>query len=245
MANELTVSELCDEVQAITGRVDDTELVTDTRIARWLNEAQRRILDVCPHHQALKFQCSGSIDFSTDKIKYLATDITYDVTLDVTTRMPMHIENVWLVSGAESRRLTFMPPDEFDQQLIDPTHTDAASGKPLRWTLRGHYIQVAPRPSSEWDSVDMRLDCVRPPRDMTAGSSNVSDISDSDKGLIYYAASEAWAAIGDEVRANIYKRKFDNPDPKATESYGFLQEMRDRYDQMNDSWDFMIWGAEE
>lgn len=229
---------LTDEVQSLVGRTGDAVLIDNTRVTRWLNEAQEQIVKECPFIQSLRYQSNNSIDFSTDKVRYLATDITFDITFDVTTKMPAHIENVWRVDGADSYQLAFQPTDEFDSNLIDPTHSDFGSSTPKRWTLRGSYIEIVPRPSSDYDADTMRIDCVRYARDFTTESSSVSDITRVDKGLIYYAVAEAWAALGNEDKCSIWKKKFSNPRPILMEDYGWFEYFKDSCDQLNDSWGY-------
>ena len=232
----LSCEELVDEIQALTGRIGDTKLIDDTWCTRRLNQAQVYIVDRCPQLRDLEFKNTTSIDFTTDGISYAISDITAG---DTTDEAVAHIRSVWLIDGANSIMLDFQPLDEFDEALIDPTSSDHNGDKPARWTRRGNYIEVAPRPSSDYDDVDMRIDGVRYAAEFTVNDSSASEILDADEGLEYFVVAKAFGAMGDEVRRKIWWKKFTNPNPLPGEDYGWLQDFQDKHASM-EAWDGQI-----
>jgi len=229
----LSCEEQTDEIQALTGRVGDTKLIDDTWCCRRLNEAQVYIVDHCPQLRDLEFKSTNSIAFATDDISYAILDITAG---DTTDEGVAHIQNVWLMDGANSILLDFQPTDEFDAALIDPTSSDHSASKPTRWTRRGNNIEVAPRPSSDYNGNDMRIDGVRYAAEFTTNDTSSSEIPDSDEGLTYYAVAKAWGAIGNEVKSHIWWKKFTNPRPLPGEDYGWFEYFKDKHGAM-EAWD--------
>ena len=71
----LTGSELVSDVRAAIGRTNDTDLITDTRITRWLNEAQRTIAERIPGIHQLVFKNTTSLDF-TAQLVYNMSDVS-------------------------------------------------------------------------------------------------------------------------------------------------------------------------
>jgi len=191
----LSCEDLIDEVKDLIGRPADTKLITDARVTRWINEAQNFIVDNCPGLIDLQFKNTTSLDFSEDQISYAVGDITAG---DTTDEGVAHVDAVYYLDGANSIKLEYMPFDEFDEELIDPTDSDHSSNKPTRWTRRGGNIEIAPRPSSAYATKDMRVDGVRYAAEFTTNDSSSSEISNADKVLINYAVKEAWGTIGGE-----------------------------------------------
>ncbi len=237
----LTCSQLTDEVQALTGPVDDTVLITRERVKLWLNEAMVRIADECPGLPDLDFKCVTSTDFSTDKILYPLSDLTCG---DTTDEEVAFIYNVWYSGGGSSAQLYFYPLDEFDGMMIDPTSSDYSPGTPLRWTRRGNYIEIAPRPSTDYNNTHMRVDGMHYAREFTvADSTAVCQIKNTDEGLEYYAIAKAWWAIGDEAKSQVNMKKFSNPYATVVGEYGWLERFKDKYSRM-DSWDAELYPQE-
>lgn len=233
----LSCEELVDEIQSNCGRVGDTILIDDTWATRRLNRAQRHIVDNCPGLPDLQFKNITSLDFATDQIAYDITDITSGDTTD--ENGAAHIDAVWYLDGADSIPLDYMPVDEFDSELIDPTHTDNSADKPTRWTRRRDTIEVAPRPSADYDGKDMRVDGVRYPAEFSTNDASASEIGDIDEGLIAYVTWKAWQKIGGvegKLEASRWKKIFSNPDPLLGEDYGWLEGFQSKYGRM-DAWD--------
>lgn len=189
-----TGAELIDEVQALCGRSTDTVLITPARITPWLNEAQRQIIDNVAGIKCLTFKNAKSIACVSDQMKYAISDITTGG--DNTTQKACHIFNIYFLDGANSYKLTYFPTDEFDAMYPDPTSSDFEPDKPMRWTERAGNIEVFPRPSTEYADYTLAIDCDFYAADFSVDSTKTSDITNSDDGLIYYALSRAFTAIG-------------------------------------------------
>lgn len=245
----LTGEGLTDEVRALVGRTgsDDQGVITDARITRWLNEGQRRIARECPGLPELEFRNPEIGDattavthtIATDTVNYAINEITFAGGPDyneLTDEEVVFISNVWHVDGANSIRLRFYPTDEFDKLLIDPTSSEVVTDRPSRWTRRGNNIELAPRPSSTYNGDILRIDGMRTPQEFTTNDATTSELNDVDEGLILYATAKAWQAIGDEVRYDIWMRKFSNPNPPPTQDIGWIERYRDSYSAM-EAWD--------
>jgi len=249
----LTGEALVDEVRAVIGREgSDTQgTITDTRVTRWLNEGQKRIAQKCPGLPELDFRNPAIGDattafthtFVTDTVNYAISDLTFSggpAYNDLTDEKALFVSNVWHMDGANSLRLEFMPIDEFDMFVIDPTSSDIVSDRPARWTKRGDNIEVSPRPSSTYNGDGIRIDGMRTPQEFTTNDATASEMEDVDEGLIMYAVAKAWRSIGDEARHDIGMRSFTNPNPTATQTVGWLERYRDDYARM-DAWDANIY----
>ena len=215
----LSCEELVDEIQALTGRVGDTKLIDDTFCTRRLNECQVYMVDHCPQLIELEFKNTSSIDFSEDKISYAITDITAG---DTTDEAPAHIFRVGYVDGADSIWLDFQPSDEFDSALIDPTSSDHSSSKPTRWTRRGNYIEVAPRPSSSYENA-MRVDGCRYAMEFTTNDSSASEIPNCDELLRCWGVSKAFGAMGKEEKSALWMAKFNDAFTDFQDKHGRME----------------------
>lgn len=243
----LSCETLIDDVQAAVGRVGDTKLVTDARVTRWLNEGQRHITRKSEGLDDLDFKNVETFDFSENEILFPIADMTFSTPNDTTDEQACHIRDAWYVDGAESVRLDYLPIDEFDNLLIDPTSSDHSADKPARWTRRGDYIEIAPRPSSTYSDVTtkvLRLDGTRYPQEFTTNDSSSSEISDVDEGLIRYGVWQAWGYIGNTVEEIKAKKRFSNPNPLPGEDFGWLEDWRDSKLSMP-AWDGDVVFSEE
>lgn len=189
----LGCASLAAEVQALCGRTGDTVLITTTQVASWFNEAQRDIADRVPGLHALTFSNKTSLDV-TDTLRYALADITAG---DYTEQGIAHVWEVFYLDGIDSRRLTFVPTDEFDDTWLDPTHADAPRDRARYWTRRGHSLEIAPLSGCGYWDKDLRFDGDFYARDFSAGdTTRTSDLSGADAGLKRYALAQAWRAIG-------------------------------------------------
>jgi hypothetical protein len=229
----LTAAELQAEVRAAIGRTNDTDLITDARIIRWLNEAQRTVAERIPGILQLRFKNTTSLDF-TEQLVYNLSDVT---TVDPTTTNNIcHLYGLKFLDGQESRNLLFTHTDEFDNAWPDPTHPDIPAGKPRNWTRRGDTVEIMPiSQCSYWDK-DMRFDGDRYPVDLTVDSTEISEIPDSDEGLTEYAIARAWNYIGDQGKSSIHDLKFSNPMPNTEQKIGWLEKYKDQNDSLH-AWD--------
>jgi len=232
----MTGEQLVDEVRAIVGRPDDTKLVTDVRVTRWLNEAQRKIVEQVPGLHGTTFTNAESLD-TTQVVKYAITDITVgDSTSDYEI---CRVTDVWYLDGNESRKLKFTFIDEFDEIYPDPTHSDVPKDRPERWTRRGGYIELMPMVVTAYCDKDLRFDGDYYAGDFTTNDASASDISGADAGLIKYAVWQAWEAIGGPqglIEAPKWKRRWSNPDPLPSESGGWLEGFKAQNDTLHE-WD--------
>lgn len=245
----LTGELLVDEVREMVGRggSDTQGTITDTRVTRWLNEAQDRVEQEVRGLPELDFRNPAVGDattafthtIATDQITYPISDLTFSggpAYNDLTDERALFISNVWHVRGTDSSRLNYIPTDEFDEFLIDPTSSEAVTDRPTRWTRRGDNIEVAPRPSSTYNGDGLRVDGMRSAQDFTTNDATASEMENVDEGLILYAVAKAWQSIGDEARYDIWMRKFTNPNPTATQTIGWVERYRDDRSIM-EAWD--------
>jgi len=205
----LTCAELIEECKAALGRGDDTTLITDDRVMRWLNKAQEEIAEQCPGLVALDFKNTTSVDFTT-VLKYALSDFTSPL-MDVTTENRIcHIYRAYYQDGDESRKLQYVPLDEFDDRYIDPTSDDFYQGVPKYYTRRGGYIETYPVCSTAEQDKTFRLDGSVYPADFTATNSTASSTLDrADDLLIAYAVFKAWSYIGKGDTAAAWFQKFE------------------------------------
>lgn len=231
----LSSAEIVDEIQARVGRPNTTDLIDATWLTRRINEAQKLIVEQIPLIPSVTFKNTTSFD-TTGTIQYAISDIT--VGDSSTANRPCHITDVWYLDGNETRRLVFQPMDKFDAEHPDPTHSDENFEKPAYWTQRGNtYIEMYPYCASTYWDKNLRFDGDYYAADFTTDSTEVSDISRADEGLILYGVWRAWAAIGmsnQSVAAEIInaKKAWSNPYPLAGETIGWLESFRDTNDQM-------------
>jgi len=181
----LTLAQMIDEVQARVGREDDTTLITDARLTKFINEAQRFIAKKLKGIPEL-YGKDTSLSTITDTVEY-----------SISTIDPCYIIGVWYIDGSESKRLIYQHHDEFDSKAPDPTHADFSASKPCYYTRRGTNIQIWPRPSSSYASKTIRIDYQKWPTDLSG--SNTSDLQRMDEGLMLYAEYKAWDTIGGET----------------------------------------------
>ena len=206
---KLTGELLVDEVRAIVGRdgTSDQGVITDTRVTRWLNEGQSRIAEESPGLPELEFRNPEIGDattafthtLATDQVNYAVSDITFaggPAYNDGTDETVMFISSVWQITGSNSSKLTFMPVDEFDLRLIDPTSSEVVTDRPNRWTRRGDNIEVAPRPSSTYNGDGLRIDGMRTPQEFTTNDGFCERTQKRRRGVNYICSSKGMAVYG-------------------------------------------------
>jgi len=232
---ELSCQEMIDEIQARCGRPNTTDLIDTTWCTRRINEAQKEIVEKYFLIPSLTFSNKTSLD-TTGTVLYAVNEIT--VGDSSTANIACHITDVWYLDGNDSRQLTFLPIDEFDNKYPDPTHSDSVFEKPAYWTRRGtEYIEIVPYCASGYWDKDLRFDGDFYAADFTTDSTSLSDISRASEGLILYGLWKAWAAIGmsnPSVAQEIInaKKAWTNPEPSYGETLGWLEEFGDKYSQM-------------
>jgi hypothetical protein len=222
-------------VQAITGRPGDTELVTATRCFQWFNEAQYKISQYSHNIPNLQFKCLTSVTVGTDDMYVGLSEITMK-SADHTHTSPMYIGNISLSDGSiNTYDMRYVQVDDFDGFNSDVSSAATSSGRPTIWTQRGNNIELQPRPSSDYNGYFLRITGQRQTEFTAVDTTKFSEISNCEQGLTYYAVAEAFAAIGDENKAEIWRRKFSNPQAGGPADLGFLQNFGDQYARM-DAW---------
>jgi hypothetical protein len=201
VARGLTCAAMIDEVQAETGTTDtDEPLATEARVTQWINDGQRVIVRKIAGLESLLFKNTGSHDI-TQKLAYSLNDVT--VGDSTTTQEVARVFDVWYWNGLTSRRLIYLPTDQFDRHYPDPTNSDQPTSLVKHWTRRGGQIELAPLCSSTYWDDDIRIDGDYYPADFTADSGSYSDISmEVHEGLILYSNYRYYraAAITDKKR---------------------------------------------
>lgn len=232
----LPCQEMIDEIQARCGRAETVDnLIDDTWVTRRINEAQKIIVEMVPLIPSMTFKNTSSLD-TTGTMRYAISDIT--VGDSSTLNRACHIADVWYLDGNESKKLTFRPVDVFDAEHPDPTHSNENFEKPVYWTKRDNiYIETYPYCASAYWDKNMRFDGDFYAADFTTDSTELSDISGADEGIILYGLWKAWAAIGmsnPSVAAEIVnaKKAWSNPEPLPGETVGWLESFRETHEQM-------------
>jgi hypothetical protein len=206
--------ELITEVRTRCGRTNDDILISESRVLDWLNEAQGDIVDNCPGLSCVDM-ISKSWDISHDTKRYSTADLT-DINDDFTLGAAF-ITGVWFIDGNQSVKLTYLPIDQLDQQYPDLTSTDWNQGNTSVWTLRGStsngLVEIHPACVSADSTKKLQATGTWYAKDFTGvDSTEVSDLSNADQGLIYYALKESWAAIGEargDSEAGKYEAKYN------------------------------------
>ena len=228
----LGCSELIDEIKSALGRDTDTELITDTRVCRWLNKAQEEIAEQCPGLTVLDMKNTTSVDF-TVSLSFAMSEFTSSLSDITTSNRVCHIYGAAYIDGNESQHLQFMPQDDFDSDYLDPTSTDFAQGKPKYYTRRGNNIEVFPICLTANCDKDFRLDGSVYPIDFTAADSTaLSSLERADDLLIAYAIFKAWTYIGKAEPAQLWLAKFN----------GLLEEYKRKNDVLHE-WNANIYGV--
>lgn len=234
---KIGADELIDEVQVACGRSGDTELVTDTRVIGWLNEAQKEISERVPGLLALDLNEVNAFTCVSETPSYSLLDVTNSRNHleDATSyNWVNHIFYIYFRNGSSSYRLDFRPNETFDGGLIDPTSEDNATSKPRKWARRGDDIFMYPLCDDVNTGTPLRMVGSWYPLDFTLGSSCQSDLDDADEGLILWATMKAWGRIGnDKGRKNtgLWRVMFEN----------WLDRYKDQNNLMHE-WDANLYG---
>ncbi|KPL25591.1 MAG: hypothetical protein AMJ75_00335 [Phycisphaerae bacterium SM1_79] len=203
------------EVQELAGRSGDTVLITSDRCMRWLNDAQDEIVRRCP----------GLPDTETDDRTSL-TCVSDDVTYSLASFDPTvcHCLEVWYMDGDQSKKLKYLPPDEFETKYPDPTSGDYTPDKPVYWTVQGKdLLKIVPRPSSDEAGDTLRVLYTGYADDFSAAdATRASDINHVHQMLVDYGLWQAWGAIGDEGKSTYHNAKFEAGLIKFQEYYGLM-----------------------
>jgi hypothetical protein len=212
----MTLAELIAEVQALTGRENDTVLITSARIIRWLNEAQIDIARICSGHINLETSDPDAITLVADTFSYSIAALNPSL---------LHLLKAYYMDGSQSRELSYTDTDTFDTAY--PDIASLAGAIPQEYTRRGNTIEVFPKPTSSEAGKYIRLDYTKRPTAFSTGSlSATCELADADQGLIYYAVSEAYKAMGNKQDMALVYRN-----PQGTGHYDiWLSDYRKNYD---------------
>jgi hypothetical protein len=232
----LTLTELIAEVRSNVGRLTDTLVITDTRITRWLNDAQRHIVRDIVGLVGRDVKDVTSLDLVSSQLSYSIESITPKVA---------HVLKLYYydanTGSTESRSMDYLALDEFDNKFPRPDIVD--ENKPRAWTRRGNSIEIMPIPSATYSDDPgnkvLRLDYTAYAPDLS-GVSDTSELSvmeDADEGLLYYATAKAWEKIGGtgEQLYALWMNKFTNPTDQSGKK-GWLERYKEKSDTML-AWD--------
>ena len=203
----LTLTEMIAEVRSNVGRPTDTTVITDTRITRWLNDAQRNTVreivglvgrDVkdITSLSLVSGQLSYDISAITPKVAHILKAFYYDAN----------------TGSTETLKMEYLALDEFDDSF--PRPDVVSTDKPYKWTRRANAIEVIPIPSATYSDDPgnkvIRIDFTAYAPDLSGASdtSELSAMEDADEGLLYYATSKAWEMIGTEDKHLLWMQKF-------------------------------------
>ena len=225
----LTGLALTDEIQALCGRPTNQVLLTNDRCTRWQNEAVKKIAEECPDLEELQFTNTESID-TTVTLLYALNEITLG---DISEEEKVcHIFDVFYLDGNETRQLEYIHPDEFDAAWPDPTHTDIPHTKPTHWTRQGDlsegYVKMMPLCLTAYCDDDLKFVGSMYPREFTTEDTSEGRLKDCDEAIIAYGVWQGFKAIGDDMKAALWRKTWTNPEPIYGEDYGELEKIKFR-----------------
>ena len=211
------------EVKEALGRTGDTTVLTDARVNRWLNEAQRIITKECPGLLGL--------DVSDTTITMVTDTFEYDFP---TTKEVCHPIALFVIDGTNSYRLKYLPKDEFDIDYLDMSSSDVANGKPECWTQKNYKIHIGPKPSSDYNTKSLRFDYTAYPDDIA--TDDTSDLTDADEGLLMYAEYKGWKFLKLDQRAAVKYMELFGPNYENGDLGGWLGQYK-RHNDLMLAWD--------
>jgi hypothetical protein len=234
----LTGAQLTDEVKSLVGRDEDTQLIDSTRVTRWLNEGQREVARFLPGMKSLEVVIESwctATQLRWDLVDLTVGDETASAMTDTSVSVINRIFGIHYKNGSDSVRLRYTHIDEWDK-TSDPTHSDFGLAKPFRYTQRGDQVEIRPLADTGHTGVPLKVIGDRWPVDFTTESTSVSELNRADDGLLFFTVAKAWQAIGDEVKYQLWMRKFSNPDPLPGQDFGWVEKYRRDEDELH-SWD--------
>jgi hypothetical protein len=203
----LTLTEMITEVRSNVGRLTDTTVITDTRITRWLNDSQRRIVREIVGLVGRDVKDITSLDLVSDQLSYNISGFTPKIA---------HILKVFYydaTSGStETTNMDYLALDEFDESFPRPDEVD--TNKPNAWTRRGNTIEVIPIASATYSDdpgnkvLRVNYTAYAPDLSGAGDESELSAMEDADEGLLYYGTSKAWEMIGVEDKHLLWMQKY-------------------------------------
>ncbi len=196
--DRMTLTELADEVRNETGTIDDTELLTATRVYKYLDWAQREIARLVTGLYDLHIQSTSEIILATDVKSYALSLLTYPIA---------HLHRVRMVDTSNlgnCRDLEFMPLDEYDRKYPCPEGLDSA--QPIIYTRRGSSFEIQRIPSSSYNALPLYLDYSKWPARLTVATDE-PEITDADEIIIAGGVYRAYKAMGHAYREEAMFRK--------------------------------------
>lgn len=196
--DRLTLTELADEVRNETGTIDDTELLTATRVYKYLDWAQREIARRVVGLYDLHVESTTDIALATDTKTYSLSSLTYPI---------CHLHRIRMIdtsSLANCRDLEFMPTDEYDRKY--PYPEGLGSSYPIIYTRRGSVLEIYRIPSSDFDTLPLYLDYSKWPARLTVATDE-PEITDADEVIIAGGVYRAYRAMGHAYREEAMFRR--------------------------------------
>lgn len=170
------------EVKSYLGKVDDTILVTTTRVQRWVNDAQRKIVRGYPGLRDV-----DTLDKHTWKCQ--AGVFEYDLADFDTVKKVAHLLSIRYVDIANKDYQYIRPYDggleKWERDY--PYPPDAGTGKPERYQLRGNKIEFVLTPGDNEDNNPLWVQYSYLPDDMTG--TDAFDLVGFDEEITQWAIS--------------------------------------------------------
>jgi hypothetical protein len=178
---------MIDRILYLVGRKTTTSaLPLNEIILDALNEAQVKIVRRCP--QILEMQIS-------DITSHNATTSQYRYSIALFNPGVAHLQRIWVLNGTSTQEVIFMEKDRFDRNY--PAISSIDAGFPDYYTLRGQNVDFSCPFASDYNALDLRFDyCKWATPFASVSSTATSSILTADRGLMLWAESVAWDAIG-------------------------------------------------
>ena len=203
MANK-TCTALITTIRTRSARSNDSTLITEAFVLDALNEAQLEIARRGPGLIDLYTKDTTTFSISTD-----------DTEVDISSLDPAHIEHIWILNGEDTRRagLEFMDKGRFYRKYIRVANQ--SSSEPTVYTRAGNKIVFNCPVSSDYDGLYLRIDYTKWATVFPDTSSTAQSVlSNSDKGLIFFALAEIYDELamsnpGIETKALKVRAQFE------------------------------------
>ena len=184
MANTQAAT-LISNIRARAGRTNDSSLITAQFVLDALNKAQSEIVHRVPRQ----------IDMDkTDESTY--TISTNDKSFDISTLDPMHIGNIWILNGGDTRRkgLQYMPLPEFREAFIPVS--EQSPDEPWIYSRQGDNILFNVPVSSAYNGLSLKIDYTDKPTDFPSTvSTATSELNDSNEVLTFFGLATCFDAM--------------------------------------------------
>lgn len=172
-------------VRARAGRSNDTVLITVDFVLGALNKAQKEIVRRIPRQIDMDKSDTTTYQLSTD-----------DESFDISTLDPAHIGHIYILNGGSTNQngLKYMPLQQFRERYL-PISEQGAS-EPWIWTRQGNTAYFNCPVSSDFNELYLHIDYTDKPTEIpNTISTTVSEISDSDELLTFFALATCFDAM--------------------------------------------------